>query len=108
MEPGHLLHSVLTHPSSTNNLRLKSRHQCVPATQQLISSSDKNNVRVANQWNAECTDSPTRLHIFSPTLVPTPHSDLSKSLGPAKPPPHWFQTFLLLLVQMGYGLLSGL
>jgi len=68
MEPGHLLHSALTRPSSANARRLKSRHPFVPAAQHLISSSD--NIRAAqwadHQWNAGWADSPTRLRIFIP------------------------------------------
>jgi len=48
MEPGQLLHSALTRPSSANVRRLKSRHPFVPAAQYLISSSD-NDIRAA-QW----------------------------------------------------------
>jgi len=70
MEPGHLLHSALTRPSSANARRLKSRHPFVPAAQQLISSCDNNNMHVAHwadhQWNAEWADNPTRLCIFIP------------------------------------------
>jgi len=61
MEPGHLLHSALTRPSSAVARRLKSRHPFVPAEQQLISLSDNNNIRAA-QW----ADNPTRLR----TLIP--------------------------------------
>ena len=77
MKPGHLLHSVLTRPSSADVRRLKSRHQFVPAAQQLIRSSDNNNIRAAlwvdHQWNpAEWADNPTRLRIFIPdTGIPT-------------------------------------
>jgi len=57
VEPGHLLHSALTRPPSADARRLKSRHSFVPAAQQLISSSDKNNILAAqwadHQWNAE-------------------------------------------------------
>jgi len=67
MEPGHLLHSALTRPSSANPRRLKSRHTFVPAAQQLNSFSD-NNMRAAqradHQWHAEWVDHPTRLRIF--------------------------------------------
>jgi len=67
MEPGHLLYSVLTRPSSANARHLKSRHPFVPATQHLISLS-YNNRRAAqwanHQWNAEWTDSLTRPCIF--------------------------------------------
>ena len=70
MEPGHLLHSALTHPSSAVARRLKSRHPFVPAAQQLVSFSDNNNIRVAqwadHQWNAEWADNLTRLR----TLIP--------------------------------------
>jgi len=45
MEPGHLLHSALACPSSADARRLKSRHAFVPAAQQLISSSDNNNIQ---------------------------------------------------------------
>jgi len=70
MEPGHLLHSAHTRPSSANARRLQSRHPFVPAAQHLISSSDNNNIRAAQwadyQWNAEWTDNLTRLRIFIP------------------------------------------
>ena len=55
-EPGQLLHSVPTGPSSANSRRLKSRHPFAPTAQHLISLSD-NNVRVVQwvdyQWNVE-------------------------------------------------------
>jgi len=74
MEPGHLLHSALTRPSSANARRLKLRHPFVPAAQQLISSSDNNNLRAAqwadHQWNAEWANNPTRLRIFIPDTHP--------------------------------------
>jgi len=41
---GHLFHSTLTHPSSANAQRLKSRHPFVLAAQHLMSSSDKSNM----------------------------------------------------------------
>jgi len=41
MEPGHLLHSALTRPSTAAARRLKSRHPFVPAAQHLISSDNK-------------------------------------------------------------------
>jgi len=70
MEPGNLLHSALTCPSSANARRLKSRHPFLPAAQQPISFSDNNNIRavpwVDHQWNAEWVDNPTRLLIFIP------------------------------------------
>jgi len=70
MELGHLLYLALTRPSSAVARRLKSRHPFVPAAQHLISSSDNNNIRAAQgveyQWNAEWTDSPTRVRIFIP------------------------------------------
>ena len=70
MEPGHLLHSALTCPSSANARRLKSRHPFAPVAQQLISSSDNNNIRAAQwadrQWNAEWADNPTRLRTSIP------------------------------------------
>ena len=57
VEPGHLLHSALTRPPSADARRLKWRHPFVPAAQQLISPSDKNNILAAqwadHQWNAE-------------------------------------------------------
>jgi len=70
MEPGHLLHSALTRPSSADARRLKSRHTFVPAAQHLVSLSDNNNIRAAqwadHQWNAEWADNPTRLRTFIP------------------------------------------
>ena len=67
MEPGHLLHSAFTRPSSANARRLKSRYPFVPAAQELISLSD-NNIRAAHwadhQWNEEWADNPTRLSTF--------------------------------------------
>jgi len=68
-EPGHLLHSAHTRPSSADAWRLKSRHPFVPAAQYLISSSDNNNIGSAqwadHQWNAEWADNPIRLRIFN-------------------------------------------
>jgi len=61
MEPGHLLPSALTRPSSAVPWRLKSIHPLVHVAQQLISSSDNNNMRAA-QW----ADDPTRLRTFIP------------------------------------------
>ena len=71
MEPGHVLHSALTRPSSADARRLKSRHPFVPAAQQLISSPDNNNNICAAQWadyqwNVEWLDNTTRLRIFIP------------------------------------------
>jgi len=72
MKPGHLLHSVLTRPSSANARRLKSRHSFVPAAQYLITLSDNSNIRAAQwadyQWKAVWTDSLTRLRIFIPVF----------------------------------------
>jgi len=70
MEPGHLLHSGLTPPSSADAWRLKSKHSFVldGDAEQLITSSDNNNVWAAqwadHQWNAELADNTTRLRIF--------------------------------------------
>jgi len=70
MEPRHLLHSALTHQAGVAARCLKSRHPFVPATQQLISFSDNNNIRAAqwvdHQWNTEWADSPTRLRTSIP------------------------------------------
>ena len=70
MEPGHLLHSALTRLSSANARCLKSRHPFVTAAQQLISSSDNNNIHAAHwadhQWNAEWVNNLTRLRIVIP------------------------------------------
>ena len=69
MEPGHLLHFVLTCPSNADERHLKSRHSFVTIAQ-LISSSDNNNIRAAHwadhQWNVEWADKPIRLCIFIP------------------------------------------
>jgi len=74
MESGHLLHSVLTHPSSANARHLKSRHPFVPVAEHLISSSD-NNMHAAHwvdhQWNTELADNPQHSAFSSPTLAPT-------------------------------------
>ena len=63
MEPGHLLHSALTRPSSANARRLRSKHPFVSAAQQLISLSDNNIIRAAcwvdHQWNVKWADNPT-------------------------------------------------
>jgi len=72
MEPGHLLHSALTCPSSANPQHLKSRHPFVLAVQQLINSSDNNNKSVAlladHRWNAEWLDHTRRLRTFIPDI----------------------------------------
>ena len=83
MEPGHLLHSALTRPSSVVARRLKSRHPFVPAVQQLVSLSDNNNIR-AKQWtdhqlNAEWADNPTSLStLISDTGTHTPGMTLPR------------------------------
>jgi len=76
-------------------------------------SSSDNNIRAAlwadHQWNVEWAVNPTRLCIFIPDPGTSPQSDPSKkSLGLAKPPQHQHQAFLLMSVQMGYGLLCSL
>jgi len=62
VEPGHLLHSALSRPSSADTRRFKLKHSFVPAVQHLISSSDNNNIHAAqwadHQWNAEWADNP--------------------------------------------------
>jgi len=62
MEPGHLLHSALTQPSSAVARHLKSRHLFLSTAQQPISFSD-NNIRAAqwadHQCNTEWTANPT-------------------------------------------------
>jgi len=72
-KPGHLLHSMLTCPSSRN----------VPAAKQLISSSDDNNKSAAvladNRWNAEWLESTTRLRIFIPDIGIHPGMALSRT-----------------------------
>jgi len=59
----HLLHSAFTCPPS-----FKPRHPYVPATQQLISSSDDDNWSTAlwadRQWNAEWLENTTKPRIF--------------------------------------------
>jgi len=76
MEPGHLLHSVLTRPLGAVARRLKSRHPFVPAAQHLISFSDNNNIRAMqwadHQWNAEWADNPTRPPHFNSRYRYTP------------------------------------
>jgi len=68
-EPGHVLDSAVTHPSSAEARRLKMRHPFALAAQQLISFSDSN-IRVAHwadhQWHTEWRDSFTTLRIFIP------------------------------------------
>jgi len=113
MKPGHLLHSAFTCRSSANAGHLKLRHPFLPVAQQLISLSEKNNIRAKHradpQWNVEWADKLTRLHIFIPdTGTHLPGMTPKNSLGLAKPPPHRCRTFPILLVQMGYGLLCGL
>jgi len=44
MEPGHLLHSALTHPPGANAEYIKLRNPFVLAAEQLIGSSDNNNM----------------------------------------------------------------
>ena len=86
-EPGHQLHSALTCPPSANARRLKSRHPFVPAAQQLISSSDNNNIRAAlwvdHQWNAEWLYNTTRHRTFIPdTGAHPPQMSPPKQRGP--------------------------
>jgi len=83
MEPGHLLHSALTHPSDAAAWRLKLRHPFVPIAQQLISFSDTtNNIRAVqwanHQWNAEWADNPARLCISIPDTGTPPRMTLPR------------------------------
>jgi len=68
LELGHLLHSMLTHPSTANAQHLKPRHPFVPAAQQLIRLFNSSNIRAAHweehQWNAEWANNPTKFRIF--------------------------------------------
>ena len=71
MEPGHLLHSALTRPSSAVARRLKSRHPFVPAIQQLllvqmdmastadVSMAHKNKPSTMSSSNVQSIDLPT-------------------------------------------------
>jgi len=54
MEPGHLLHSALTCPSSANARGIKLRHPFLSAAQHLISFSENNNIRAARWAPMEC------------------------------------------------------
>ena len=68
MEPGHLLHSAPTHPSSANTVPQIEKPICTrhTATHQF---SDNNIFAVQwvdHQWNAEWADNPTRLRILIP------------------------------------------
>ena len=113
MEPGHLLHSALASPLSANSWRLKPRHPFVPATQQLISSSDNNNnIHAAQwadcQWNAEWVDNPTRLRIAIFDTGTHPPRIILPWRAWVWLNPHRYRTFPSLLVQMGYGFLCDL
>jgi len=86
LEPGHLLRSVLTCPTTADARHLKSRHPFVPAAQQLTSLSDNNNTRAAqwadHQWNGEWADNPTRFRILIPdTGTYQPGMALSRRSG---------------------------
>ena len=76
MEPGHLLHSTLTRPSSADVRRLKSRHPLLPAAQQLTSSPDnKTYVRRTRPITNGMWSGWTKVHdsaFSSPTPAPTP------------------------------------
>jgi len=82
MEPGHLLHSVITRPSSANARRLKSRNPFVHVAQHLISLSNSNNIRAEHwagcQWNAGWAGSLTRLRIFIPNTGNPPGMTLPR------------------------------
>jgi len=81
--------------------------------------------RPFDSWLEPCQASPLRVRVdlgmliskgysnFSPTVVPSRLAPFrndppKKSLGPAQTPPHRCRSFLLLLVQMGCGLLCSL
>ena len=83
MEPGHLLHSTLTSPSSADARRLKSRHPFVPAAQHLISSSDNNSIRAAqwadHQWNASGGKTPQDSNFHPRHRRPSPGTTLPRT-----------------------------
>ena len=85
MEPGHLLHSAITRPSSADARRLKSRHPFLPAAQQLISSSDDDTkCRARGGSPMECgkCENTTRHRTFTP-VPPSWNGPAKNSVGPA-------------------------
>ena len=99
----HPFHQVQMHSTSNRDAHL------YPFAQQLISSS--NNIRVVHwadhQWIAEWADSSTRLRNFIPdTGTHPPRMTLPRRAWVW--PLHQCWVFLLVLVQMGHGLLCGL
>ena len=74
LEPEHRLHSLITCPPGWNGWPLKLIHPFIPATQQLISSSDNNKRAVLwadHRWNAEWCRALRDSVLSSPTAAPT-------------------------------------
>jgi len=102
VEPGHLLHSALIYSPGGNARYFKSSHPFVPVEQQLINSSDDNNLRVAlwvdHLWIAdELLENTTRLRTFLPGIGTHPPRTALLRLNRFR-----CRTFPLMLTQMGY------
>jgi len=110
MEPGHLLHSALTLPSSPHARRLKSFVPAAQATHQFVWQQHTCSAVGGSSMECGVGGQPHKTpHFNSRHRYPPPQNEPpKKSLGPAQPSPHRCRTFPLLLVQMGYGHLCGL
>jgi len=76
----------------------------------LITTYVRRTGRITNGMRSGRTDLRYKIPHFHPRhRHPHPRNDPPKnSLGSTKPPPHWYRTFPLLHVQMGYGFFCGL
>jgi len=77
MEPGHLLHSALTFQPGANARRLKSGHLFLPTAQQLIISSENNNIPCG-----AVSGSPMEYEMVGQTYK-TPHFILDTGIHPS-------------------------
>ena len=107
MEPGHLLHSAHTFLSSANAWCLKSRHLCPPHSNSSVFLTTTTYVQRNGMWSEQTIPQDSAFN-FRHQYPPSQNYPPKNSLDLAQPPPHRCRMFLLLLVQMRYGLLCVL
>ena len=70
LDPDHILHGLLSGPSDSRQVRLRSRRPFVPAARNLLDNLAKLGIRASkcttHKWNAEYCENASRLCIFVP------------------------------------------
>ena len=74
LDPNHILYDLLSGPSDTRQVRLRSRRQFVPAARNLLNNLARLGIRASewtnHKWNTEYCESASRLRVLCPRPVP--------------------------------------